>query len=161
TFRDGHQDYSARASASEWRDALTLWADAIERQALRRANWFTSAFTTLDAYRTLRPHMKALRYKSAAVVDWLSSCRPHHHLRAWSSRPEVRRKALAVALILAGLTVVPFIRLPAPRPEVPRTSTAVGTEWRRLRIASPGDFDWQDAPREWRTVGDTDGEAQK
>jgi DNA-binding helix-hairpin-helix protein with protein kinase domain len=154
TFRDGHGDPSVRAGAAEWRDALTLWADAIERRALEQGNWFTSAFSTLDAYRALRPYMKAFRLKTAAVIDWLWSRRLHEQLRAWSSRPDIRRKALAVALILAGLTVVPFIRLPASTPEARRTSTAVGAERRRLRPASPGEFDWHDAPREWRELGD-------
>ena len=120
TFRNGHQDHSARAGAAEWRDALTLWARALERGALQRGNWFSSAISTLDAYRALRPYMKVFRRKAAAAVEWLRSCRPHDHLRAWSSRPEIRRKALALALILAGLTVAPFIRLPQSNPEVPR-----------------------------------------
>jgi hypothetical protein len=155
TFRDGHSVPSARAGAAEWRDAVTAWADALERRALQRGNWFTSAFSSLDLYRALRPYMKAARRETTAAVEWLRSCRPHHHLRAWSSRPEIRRKALAVALILAGLTVVPFIRLASSGPEAPRTGTAVGTETRRLKAASPGDFNWQDAPREWRELGDT------
>jgi DNA-binding helix-hairpin-helix protein with protein kinase domain len=155
TFRNGHNDHSARAGAGEWRDALTLWAHAIERRALQQGNWFTSAFSTLDAYRALRPYMKAFRRETAAVIDWLSSSRTRDLLRAWSSRPDVRRKALALALIMAGLMVVPFIRLPALSPEVPRISTVVGAERTRLRSASPGDFDWHDAPREWRALGDT------
>jgi hypothetical protein len=134
---------------------VKAWADAEERRALQRGNWFTSAFSTLDLYRALRPYLKASRREAAAAVEWLSSCRPHHHLRAWSSRPEVRRKALAAAIILAGLVVVPFIRLAASGTDLPRTSTAAGTETRRLRHSSPGDFNWQDAPREWRDLGDT------
>jgi hypothetical protein len=99
--------------------------------------------------------MRAARRETATAVEWLLSCRPHDKLRAWLARTDVRLKALAVALILAGLTVVPFIRLAATTPEPPRTSTAVGTDGRRLRSASPGEFNWQDAPREWRELGDT------
>jgi hypothetical protein len=155
TFQKGHGEHLARAGAAEWRAALAAWADALERLALQQRHWFTSAFSTLGLYRALRPYMRAARHKAAAVIEWLSTCRPHHHLRAWSSRPEVRRKALAVALIVAGLTVVPFIRLASSGPEAPRTSTAVGTETRRLKAASPGEFNWQDAPREWRELGGT------
>jgi DNA-binding helix-hairpin-helix protein with protein kinase domain len=155
TFRDGHQNHSARATAAEWRDALRLWAEALDRRALQQGNWFWSAFSTLDAYRALRPYIMAFSRKKATVIDWLSTSRPHHHFRAWLSRPEVRRKALAVAFILAGLIVVPFIRLPAFGPKVPHATTAVGPETRRLKSASPGDFDWQDAPREWRALGGT------
>jgi DNA-binding helix-hairpin-helix protein with protein kinase domain len=158
TFRDGHNDHTARASAAEWRDALTLWANALERAALLKSSWFRSAFSTLDAYRALRPQIGAFRRKTDNVVNRLLSWRPHDHLQAWASRPDVRRKALALALIFTGLTVVPFIRLPAFDTEVPRTSAAVGAERRRLRPASPGEFDWQDAPREWRELGDTDGQ---
>jgi hypothetical protein len=155
TFQDGHSVYSARAGAAEWLDAVKAWADVLERRALQRGNWFTSAFSSLDFYRAFRPYLKAARRQTAAVVEWLRSCRPQDHLRAWSSRPEFRRKALAVALIVAGLTVVPFIRLASSGPEAPRTSTAVGTETRRLKSASPGEFRWQDAPRQWRELGDT------
>lgn len=155
TFQNGHSVHSARTGASEWRDALKAWADVLERRALERGNWFTSAFSTLGLYRALRPYLKAARREIAGAVDWLSSCRPQDHLRAWSSRPGFRRKALAVALVVSGLTVVPFIWHRAPGPEAPRTSTAVGTETRRLRPASPGEFNWKDAPREWRELGDT------
>ncbi len=161
TFRDGHGVHSARAAASEWRDAVKAYAEVLERQALQQGNWFTSAFSTLDLYRALRLHLKTARRETAAAVEWLLSCRPHDHLRAWSSRPEIRRKAVAVALIVTGLTVVPFIWHRAPGPGAPRTSTAVGTETRRLRPASPGEFNWQDAPAEWRGLGDTNGETQK
>jgi DNA-binding helix-hairpin-helix protein with protein kinase domain len=155
TLRNGHSVYSARAAASEWRDAVKAWADVLDRRALQRGNWFTSAFSSLDLYRALRPYLKAVRREIAAAVDWGYSCRPQDHLRAWSSRPEFRRKAVAVALIVTGLTVVPFIRLAFSGPEAPRTSTAISTETRRLKSASPGEFNWQDAPREWRELGDT------
>jgi DNA-binding helix-hairpin-helix protein with protein kinase domain len=161
TFRDGHSDHSARAGAGEWRDALTEWVDERERTRLHQGNWLTGAIYTTDTYRAIRPYFKAFRREIVAAVDWLSSCRPHEQLRAWTSRPDVRRKALAVALIMVGLIVVPFIRLPASSPEVPRISTAVGAERTRLRPASPGEFDWHDAPREWRALGDTRGETQK
>jgi DNA-binding helix-hairpin-helix protein with protein kinase domain len=161
TFRDGHQDHSVRASAGEWRDALTRWVDERERTRLHQCNWLTGAIGTTDTYRALRPYLKAAHREIAAVVAWFSSSRPHDQLRAWWSRPDVRRKALAVALILAGLTAVPFIRLPASGPEARGISTTVGTVRTRLRPSSSGDFNWQDAPREWRTLGDSDGKAQK
>jgi DNA-binding helix-hairpin-helix protein with protein kinase domain len=155
TFRNGHSVHSARGAPSEWRDAVKAWADVLERRALQQGNWFTSAFSSLDLYRAFRPYLKAARREIAGAVDWLYSWRPHHQLRAWWSRPNVRRKALAVALIVTGLTVVPFIRFAFSSPEAPRTGSAVGTETRRLRSASPGEFKWQDAPREWRELGDT------
>ncbi|MFO0808985.1 MAG: hypothetical protein U0746_10205 [Gemmataceae bacterium] len=160
TFRDGHATPTARATADEWRDALTQWADAIERRALQ-GNWLTGTFTTTDTYRAIRPYLRSASRNIDAARAWLLACRPHEKLRAWAARPDVRRKAAGTAIILAGLTVVPFIRLRTSAPEVRHADTATHTDRPRLRPAAPGEFDWKDAPHEWRTLGESRGEAPR
>jgi hypothetical protein len=161
TFKDGHRDPSARGTAAEWRDALAGWADAVERAALYRGNWFTAAFNTTATYRAAEPHLVAARHRLKAAAAWLRNARPHDRLRAWAARPGVRRRAAGLAIIIAGLTVVPFLRPTAPAPGVHHAGTADRTDRPRLKPVPPGTFDWGDAPPEWRGPGDRRGAAAK
>ncbi len=161
TFKDGHNDPSARGTAAQWRDVLADWADAVDRAAHYRGNWLTAAFRTTATYRALEPHVKRTRRAINAAVAWTRSLRPQDQVRAWAARPDLWRKAAGVALIAAGLTVVPSLRPTAPTPVARHRDAAAPAARPTLKPLPPGTFDWQDAPPEWRALGDSRGEAPK